>query len=82
MTTTPESRPSVTLAAPQSAAPELCPTIRPSGAGDLVESGEDVAVDLDIARDVGPREPEFVLAEESDDPKQLNAGQTVYGHIA
>jgi len=30
----------------------------------------------------GSREPEFVLAEESDDPKQLNAGQTVYGHIA
>ena len=30
----------------------------------------------------GSREPEFVLAEESDDRKQLNAGQTVYGHIA
>ena len=31
----------------------------------------------------GSREPElFVLADESDDPKQLNADGTVYGHIA
>ena len=30
----------------------------------------------------GSREPEFVLADESDDPRQLNAGETVYGHIA
>jgi ATP-dependent Clp protease ATP-binding subunit ClpX len=30
----------------------------------------------------GSREPEFVLADESDDHKLLNAGETVYGHIA
>jgi ATP-dependent Clp protease ATP-binding subunit ClpX len=30
----------------------------------------------------GSREPDLVLAGESDDPKQLNADGTVYGHIA
>ena len=30
----------------------------------------------------GSREPEFVLADESDDHRLLNAGETVYGHIA
>jgi ATP-dependent Clp protease ATP-binding subunit ClpX len=30
----------------------------------------------------GTREPEFVLADESADSKQLNAGETVYGHTA
>ena len=31
---------------------------------------------------IGSREPELVVADESDDSKQLNAGETVYGHIA
>ena len=30
----------------------------------------------------GTREPEFVLADESDDSKHLNVGETVYGHTA
>jgi len=30
----------------------------------------------------GSREPEFVLADESDDPEPLSAGETVFGHIA
>jgi ATP-dependent Clp protease ATP-binding subunit ClpX len=30
----------------------------------------------------GSREPEFVLAKEFDEPRQLNAGEAVYGHIA
>jgi ATP-dependent Clp protease ATP-binding subunit ClpX len=30
----------------------------------------------------GTREPEFVLADGSDDSKQLNAGESVYGHTA
>ena len=30
----------------------------------------------------GSREPEFVLADEADDPEPLSAGETVFGRIA
>jgi ATP-dependent Clp protease ATP-binding subunit ClpX len=55
----------------------------------LLNSMFEVPSRLDIKRCIiseesiaGSREPEFVLADESDDPKQMNGGETVFGHIA